>query len=112
MIAAHVFYHLSEATFGLIIVAVIGAIAAVQGRRARRVESKLDKVSEDQETSNGKNLGKTVHDMAQTQEIISAQIHTNTKEIVNHAETLQTHIEESRQVHEAILAKLEGDTQT
>jgi len=112
MIAAHVFYHLSEASFALIIVAVIGAIAAVQSRRARRVESKLDRSIKDQDTANGKGLGETVHDMAQTQEIISAQLHTNTKEIVSHAETLQTHIEESRQVHEAILAKLEGDTET
>jgi len=110
VIAAHHFWHLSEASFGIIVVALIGAISVWQGRRGRRVESKLDQVREDQETSNGMNLGETVHDMAQTQEIISAQLHTNTKEIVNHAETLQTHIEESRQVHEAILAKLEGDT--
>jgi len=82
VIAHHVFWHISEATFGVIIVAMIGAISVRQGRRGRRVEAKVDQGLEQTSTGNGKNIGETVHDIAQLQEVLSAQVHTNTRELL------------------------------
>jgi Na+/glutamate symporter len=93
MIADHTFWHLTEATFGIIIVALIGSIGVWQGKRGRRVETKMDQALTNQDTGNNKQLGETVHDMAQTQEILSAQIHTNTREVVVLSQKLDQHID-------------------
>jgi hypothetical protein len=95
MIATHAFYHFTEATVGLILVALIGAIGVWQGRRGKRVEAKVDTTIANQDTANGKALGETVHDIAQTQEIISAQLHTNTRELLAVRSDLKSHIEET-----------------
>lgn len=64
--------------------AVIAACAAVTAAWiAHRNRRTLD-------TGNAKDLGTTVHDMAQTQEVQAALTHTNTRELLDVAEHLVT----------------------
>ena len=78
----------------LMIVAVIGAgatvaigvlnfFAVLRNRAVAGVAADKAAVAADQmQTGNEKNLGLTVHDMAQTVEVVAAQIHTNTTELL------------------------------
>lgn len=56
--------------------ATIAAIASWSTRRTARENRSLI------ETGNGKTLGTTVHDLAQTVELVAAQNHTNTAELL------------------------------
>ena len=66
----------SEASVVLLCVAIIAALASItsaeMSRRGRR----------DQRTGNGSAIGPTVRRIDQSQEIISAQLHTNTNELL------------------------------
>ena len=65
------------------------------------------------DTGNGRSLGETVHDIAQTVEVLSAQVHTNTQETLDAleaskkvAERLDAWITESSYVHAQMLKRL------
>lgn len=82
MTAHHVFWHLTEATFGLVIVALISVIGGIVTRQNHRVEAKVSETLAKQDTGNDKGIGEVVHNIAQAQEILAAQLHTNTREIL------------------------------
>lgn len=77
--------------------AFITALALLH--RARKgqeiIEAKL-------ETPNELEIGEVIAGIAQLQEILSAQIHTNTRELV----TLNEALEHCRQMHEEILSRV------
>jgi outer membrane murein-binding lipoprotein Lpp len=85
----------------------ITAVATVYvAKVARENRKRID-------TGNDKDLGTTVHDMAQTVEILSAQIHTNTSETLAAREKaeqavtrLDDWIAESTHVHAELLRRL------
>lgn len=116
MIGSHAWYHVwdHEEWLAFIIVlvpAVLAATAAVwSAYLTRQNRRSID-------TGNDKDIGTTVHDIAQMQEVMSAQLHTNTRELLNLREKqldaaehrqqidakLTEHIEESSRVHEILL---------
>ncbi len=67
------------------IAAVAALSAARNGRRNRRAIT----------TGNEKDIGVTVHDIAQTVELTSAQVHTNTRELLDISSKLDAHLEET-----------------
>lgn len=107
MLAGHTWWHFSEASTALIVVAVISAVSAWQGRRSRRVERKVDQAIDNQDTGNGRNLGTTVHDLAQQQEVVLAQLHTNTRETIEQGQALRDHLEASARDHATIVRRLD-----
>ena len=72
----------------LVVAALIGLFASGRSSR-RRLEEAID-------TGNGSKLGVTVHRMEGILEVVSGQIHTNTKEVLEVAAKLNAHIEEVR----------------
>ena len=110
-------------TFGeaLAIVAVPATIAAAAGVWSavltRRNRAEVRDSAEQLSTGNGKSLGNTVHDNAQMLELLSAQLHTNTRELLMLAERqgalselLSLHVAEAAEVHQRLgdaLARLE-----
>jgi hypothetical protein len=94
----------------LLLVSIPAAIAAV----ASIYIAKLTRdVRSNQDTGNQRRLGETVHDIAQTVEILAAQIHTNTRETLEtrqHAldtrEQVEDWIRASTLVHEELLRRL------
>lgn len=106
MLSHHAFWHLTEASFALVIVAAIGAVGVWQGKRGRRVEAKMDQALSNQETGNDKDIGATVHDLAQTSEVIVGQLHTNTRELLTLGDRFDTHLLESKQIHREILDRI------
>jgi len=83
--------------------ATIAAIAALSGahnaKRARRESAAA------QDTGNEKKLGHTVHDIAQTVEVISAQVHTNSTEILDISRKLDGHLDETAPLVERYVAE-------
>lgn len=104
-----------DAIVSLWVPATIGAAAAVYAAKiARDNRRKLD-------TGNDRDIGTTIHDIAQTVEVLSAQVHTNTKETLDALEAskkvterLDDWIAESTHVHAELLRRLppgeKGDT--
>jgi len=72
--------------------ATIAAVAALLG--ARSAKRGRRESAEAQDTGNAKKLGHTVHDIAQTVEVISAQVHTNATELLSINEKLDAHLDE------------------
>lgn len=92
----------------VIVPASIGAWASVAAAKvAKQNRATMD-------TGNGKDIGETVHDIAQQQEIAAAIQHTNTREVVELAERM-VRVEDkidgwigtSTMVHDAILSRLD-----
>lgn len=82
-----------------IIVAIIAAFATITAgffgylgikTQAQRVVTKFQ---EQIDTGNEKRLGETVHDIAISQELMSAQLHTNAREILNISVKLNDHLD-------------------
>lgn len=72
------------AFFGLLgVVLTAGATLIGVIYQARKTRSRLD-------TGNGRDIGTTVHDSAQLQEVLSAQVHTNTKELLSMSMSVTT----------------------
>ena len=81
-------------------VAIVGAVASlasacivtagalISKRIETHVKAQLD-------TGNGRSLGETVREMAQTVEITSAQTHLNTAELLELERTVRVHIEQA-----------------
>jgi len=78
MLAEFTSQDLTAILVALIVAAVPATIAAVSSIRAHR----------DIRTRNGKTAGETIDDTAKTLEIVQAQQHTNTKDIIGVHETL------------------------
>jgi hypothetical protein len=66
------------------------------------VERKVDTSIEQTDTGNERKLGQYIHDMAQTQEILSAQLHTNTRELVMSSEKADQAVEVAREVEASV----------
>lgn len=112
---------LNEDGVAAIAVAVVGLIGILYANRrtVRRVETKVDETKDKLDTGVEKDIGYLLRDIAQTQEILSAQIHTNTKELLImqgrqdsaqlHREAidhkLDLHIAESGAVHRILLER-------
>ncbi len=84
----------------VIAVAAIGAtgtllVALVNTFGIRKSRITAGVAAEQLDTGNEKNLGHTVHDIAQTVELIAAQTHTNTSELLNISGKLDRHLEET-----------------
>jgi hypothetical protein len=76
VLADHAWWHPTAEHFWVFAgLAITGFWSWAASRRVKRIEDKAD-------TGNAKDIGTTVHDLAQTTEILSAQIHTNTKELL------------------------------
>jgi len=122
MIGAHVWWHFWNheewlALLAVSIPATVAAAAAVWSAYLTRANRKT------MDTGNDKDLGATVHDIAQLQEIMSAQLHTNTRELLDLRERqidaaearveidrkLSDHITESNRVHDILLGERDGD---
>jgi hypothetical protein len=90
--------------FLLFIPAFLTALAVLRRttRSAKNIDEKTDAIEEMLSTGNGRDIGNTVHDIAMMQQVLSAQNHTNTKEILYLVEVLQ-HCQE---MHEDILERL------
>jgi peptidoglycan hydrolase CwlO-like protein len=71
MLAEFTTDHLVAIVIAVLAAAIPGSIAAVSSIKARR----------DVRTRNGKTAGETIHDAAQTLEVIQTQQHTNTRDI-------------------------------
>jgi uncharacterized coiled-coil DUF342 family protein len=91
---------------GVITTAFLGFLVS----KANRLERKVDGVKVDVDTGNGKDIGTTVHDIAQTVEVMQSQLHTNTREVLNlhdrlneHHEMLTEHLENARELSEEVL---------
>lgn len=106
--------HLSDALVDVFVVAVPAFIAAVASMYVAKVtranRRSLAAQDEMMDTGNGKDLGSTVHDIAQTVEILAAQQHTNTSELLTTQERVQSigerladWIDHSTDVHNRIL---------
>jgi hypothetical protein len=63
--------------------------------QSRKTRGKLD-------TGNERDIGFTVHDMSQTQEIIQVQTRTNTKELLEVIEKFDAHLEDSKLAREEL----------
>ena len=111
MLADHHWYHLGPGEVTTILVAIIGLIGLAMSNRHRsnKVEQKVDKVIDLSDTGNDKKLGTYIHEIAQLQEIISTQLHTNTKELLIVAEKLDRHIE-SENPHRSTLPEVRDGT--
>lgn len=97
MIASHGVVDDVIAVVVAILVFVPAFIIAIS--QTRKVGKKVD-------TGNGRTIGSTVHDTAQTVELVEAMMHTNTREIIMVANKLDAHIVESKEVHAKLLAAL------
>lgn len=103
------------------IVVALGIPSVIAARSSRRSAKASEKVVEEVDTGNGKKLGAAIHEIHQTVEVLSAQVHTNTKETLELSEKVDTHledfemlnekldghIEESTKVHERLLGELD-----
>jgi hypothetical protein len=84
--------------------ATIAAIAAVRASRGIRLNRKM------MDTGNAKDIGTTVHDLAQTTEIIVAQSHINTNELLGLRAEFREHLDNVQAVmkeHEGVWAEME-----
>ena len=74
--------------YSLIIVAAIGAMGGVAVGVLNFVTVHRNRalILAETDTLNGRKLGETVHDMAQTLETVAAQLHTQTKMLHTHLE--------------------------
>jgi hypothetical protein len=103
--------------------AIIAAMAAVWSAvLTRRNREEVRANAERLDTGNGRSIGETVHDMAQTVEIQSALQHTNTRELLDVAGMtvrsserlreldvlLAEHIADSQAVHDELRRYLAG----
>lgn len=107
LVIAHLL-HAAEASVLVALVAAvpatIAAIAAVRAMRGIRDNTKhLD-------TGNEKDIGTTVHDLAQITEVMSAQSHLNTTELLGLRAEFREHLDNVRAVmeeHEGVWAEME-----
>jgi len=82
------------------VAAIVGALGVPSILAARSSSKTAKKV----DTGNGKDLGVTVHEIYQTVEALSAQVHTNTKELLDNSEKI-TSIEDKLDSHLVISAR-------
>jgi hypothetical protein len=79
-------------TVGVVVSAWFAYRAARHSRQSKRTSNEaaksVEKVKEIVDTGNEKDLGTTVHDLAEGQEFIIAKLHTNTKELLKLVETV------------------------
>ena len=86
----------------LVLIALIGsgatvAVGLLNNRRIGQARTVAAVAADALDTHNGKSAGETLRDVWQTLEVISAQVHTNTTELLMVSEKLDRHIEDSQQ---------------
>lgn len=108
-----------HSVFDLLIVAVPASIAAgaamygarlAQGARnqAARSADKAAVLKDTLDTGNEKDIGATVHDIAQTVESIEEQSHNNATRIERVRDELRLWKSESRSVHDKLQSQIDG----